>query len=189
MPPSSGKEKILNVPNALTLLRVFIAVVTIILVFAGFDIFYIISFLLAGMLTDLLDGQIARRFNLKTEFGRMFDMIADRILMVGVTGAVILKLGFGGFLQKPQIFQIVIMLLREIISIPFFLSRIFYGNKTIPQVRIIGKATTVLQAITFPMILLSKYYEIFNVSWYFAIATGIVGFISALYYLRDTKNL
>ena len=72
------RNKNINVPNALSLLRI--------LLIAPFVYYYIqrqivpaiICLLLSG-LSDMLDGKIARRFNQFTEVGQMLDPVADKL--------------------------------------------------------------------------------------------------------------
>lgn len=128
------KENIWNLPNFLTLSRVVIAFLIIYFIVADFPIIYVVSAFIIGMLTDVLDGQIAKRFNLKTEFGRKFDIIADRILMLGVALAVIGKFTIVGTLTRGHLFQILIILSREILTAPLALITIF-RRTGIPQVR------------------------------------------------------
>ena len=183
------KEKVLNVPNTLTFTRVIISFITIFLIIAGFNIVYIILVFLVGMITDVLDGQIARRFNMTTEFGAKFDMVADRFLMIGVALAIILKLGISGILPTNQLLQIFLILTREIIAFSGVLISLMAGKGVfMPKTSVVGKGTTVMQAITFPLILLSIFNPIFNFSIYFAIITGLAGTTSAFYYLNDVKN-
>lgn len=182
------KENIWNIPNFLTFLRIVSAVVAFYLIFAGFPVYYTVVVFIFGMLTDFFDGQIARRFNLKTEFGRQFDIIADRILIVGVALAIIIRLEIIGILEFSHFFQLLLMLLREIITTPFALLILIF-KAGIPQVRMIGKITTFMQSITFPLIVLSIFYSIFSFSWVFAIFTGILGFIASLYFINDAIKL
>ncbi len=178
-------ENIYNIPNALTLLRVFITFITIYFIFAGYSIQIIIGLFIAGMLTDFFDGQIARRFNMKTEFGRKFDMIADRFLMIGTAFAFIVNLALLRFLTQDHILQIIILLSREFIAAPVALAG-FIAGKAIPRAKPIGKATTVLQAVTFPMIILHIYYPLaFGISALFVVVTGIVGVLSGFTYILD----
>jgi len=190
MAEEKKKENIWNLPNILTFSRIIIAFLTIFLIFAEVNILYVVLTFLLGMLTDTLDGQIARRFNLKTEFGRQFDMIADRFLMVGVALAVIVKLGISEVLTTNQLFQIFFILSREIILSPIVLVALISGKGVpIPQVRFIGKLTTVMQAITFPAILLGIFFDFFSFSIYLAVATGVVGLVSAFCYVNDIKKI
>ena len=74
----------MNLPNKLTVLRIILAFVFIVLLFLnglGPKIAALIFFLLAS-LTDLLDGFIAKRNNQITNFGKVMDPIADKILVL-----------------------------------------------------------------------------------------------------------
>lgn len=78
--------KNMNLPNKLTLLRVFMVpffVVFLLLAKGDFEYFKWIAFALfvAASLTDLLDGKIARKYNLVTNFGKFMDPIADKLLV------------------------------------------------------------------------------------------------------------
>jgi len=190
MAGENKKENIWNLPNILTFSRIIIAFLTIFLIFADVNILYVVLAFLLGMLTDTLDGQIARRFNLKTEFGRQFDMIADRFLMIGVALAAIIKLGISEILTVNQLFQIFFILSREIVLSPIVLVALISGKGVpIPQVRFIGKLTTVLQAIAFPAILLGIFFDFFSFSIYLAVITGAAGLVSAFYYVNDIKKI
>ena len=74
----------MNLPNKLSMLR--ICMVPIFVIFALIDaqwaqIVALLLFCLAS-LTDMLDGQIARRRNLVTNFGKFIDPIADKLLVM-----------------------------------------------------------------------------------------------------------
>lgn len=190
MEQNRAKEKILNIPNALTFSRIVITFLIVFFIFADFSIFWIVIFFIIGMLTDFFDGLIARHFNMKTEFGRQFDMVADRFLMVMVALSSIIKLSIAGDLTHSQLFQIFLLMTREIIASSIVFTSVVFGKGVpIPQVRFIAKITTTLQAITFPMILLGIYYDFFRISIYFAVLTSLVGLVSAFYYINDVRRL
>ncbi|MED9821410.1 MAG: CDP-diacylglycerol--glycerol-3-phosphate 3-phosphatidyltransferase [Christensenellales bacterium] len=69
----------LNLPNKLTLLRMALVPVYLLLLGFGYDIAAVIVFI-AASLTDMLDGQIARKHNMVTNFGKFMDPIADKLL-------------------------------------------------------------------------------------------------------------
>lgn len=73
-------------PNQLTLLRVAISLGLVVLLFDRDQIsgLIILPLFALGALTDLLDGAIARCFGMETDFGRIADPIADRMLIVPV---------------------------------------------------------------------------------------------------------
>ena len=69
----------LNLPNKLTLLRIALVPVYLLLLAAGLDWPALLVFAVAS-LTDMLDGKIARKHNLITNFGKFMDPIADKML-------------------------------------------------------------------------------------------------------------
>lgn len=82
-PATKPKEKILNVPNVLTIIRVLLIPVYILLYVRGQHMWALAVFLIASF-TDLLDGYIARKYNLITSFGKLMDPLADKIMVISV---------------------------------------------------------------------------------------------------------
>ncbi|MBQ2408051.1 MAG: CDP-diacylglycerol--glycerol-3-phosphate 3-phosphatidyltransferase [Bacilli bacterium] len=94
----------MNLPNKLTISRIIISIIIIFILLFPFDSmginipdFYIneqlvvhLEYLIAGVLfvigslTDFLDGYIARKYNLITDFGKLIDAIADKMLVNSV---------------------------------------------------------------------------------------------------------
>ena len=74
----------MNLPNKLTMLRILLIPVFMVVLYWGFPgatwvalaIFIIASF------TDMLDGKIARKYNLVTDFGKFADPLADKCLVM-----------------------------------------------------------------------------------------------------------
>jgi len=100
-------------PNLLTLSR--IAAIPIILLFGlmrlpAADLAACGVFVLAAV-TDWLDGHLARSRRMTSEFGRMLDPIADKLLV----GAVLVLLAGLGRLSDPGLIAAVVILLREIL--------------------------------------------------------------------------
>jgi len=70
------KEKIFNVPNLLSFYRLLSFPFILWMVFAGEEKLFAI-FLCISLVTDILDGLIARIFRLQTQFGAKLDSLAD----------------------------------------------------------------------------------------------------------------
>lgn len=70
----------MNLPNKLTIFRCILIVPFVALLLNGYDLFATIIFVIAS-LTDLLDGKIARKYNLVTNFGKFMDPLADKLLV------------------------------------------------------------------------------------------------------------
>ena len=79
-----------HVPNALTILR-FILIPFIILALVNDNYFLTFILLTASGLTDVLDGYIARKFNLITNFGKLIDPLADKTTQISILGTLALK--------------------------------------------------------------------------------------------------
>jgi cardiolipin synthase len=79
-PNDIGSRRYLTAPNAFTLLRLCCLPVFLYLLHGRDDLAAAGWVLLAIGLTDWVDGWLARRFNQVSEFGKVFDPIADRLL-------------------------------------------------------------------------------------------------------------
>ena len=74
----------MNLPSKLTLLRICLIPVFVILMLSQVSNFFLISciiFIIASI-TDFLDGKIARKYNLVTDFGKFMDPLADKLLVL-----------------------------------------------------------------------------------------------------------
>ena len=69
-----------NLPNKLTIFRVILVIPFVALMLNGYDLWAVAVFIIAS-LTDLLDGKIARKYNLITDFGKFMDPLADKLLV------------------------------------------------------------------------------------------------------------
>lgn len=74
----------MNLPNKLTLLRVFLIPFFLICMYWDFPFHYLASLVIfaAASITDALDGKIARSRNLVTNFGKFLDPLADKVLVL-----------------------------------------------------------------------------------------------------------
>jgi CDP-diacylglycerol--glycerol-3-phosphate 3-phosphatidyltransferase len=119
----------MNLPNKLTMLRIFLTFFIIIILLFPFytinvefpkylvsdivvDSRYIIAgiFFIIASVTDFFDGYIARKYNLITDFGKMIDAIADKILV----NSVLIILGTQGFISP--IIPVVIIVRDSVVN-------------------------------------------------------------------------
>jgi len=100
----------MNLPNMLTLARCILAAIFVLLMSFDNVICYLIAYAMfaAAAITDYYDGKIARAQNLVTNFGKLLDPIADKILMVA---------GFIMLMRVPDLYipgwTVVAILARE----------------------------------------------------------------------------
>ena len=74
----------MNLPNKLTLLRILLIPVFILVMMSNIKNHYLIACLIfvIASITDALDGHIARKNNLVTDFGKFMDPLADKLLVI-----------------------------------------------------------------------------------------------------------
>ena len=70
-----------TIPNVLTIIRMLLIPVFVILFFRGHKIAALCVFC-AASLTDMLDGYLARKLNQITDFGKLFDPLADKLMVL-----------------------------------------------------------------------------------------------------------
>ncbi|OGW79539.1 MAG: CDP-diacylglycerol--glycerol-3-phosphate 3-phosphatidyltransferase [Omnitrophica bacterium RIFCSPLOWO2_12_FULL_44_17] len=177
----------MNIPNFITLIRILLVpgIVTCIayanntqqnLKLCAFLLFIV------AIITDGLDGYIARRFNLKTQLGTFLDPFADKLLLVSCFVAISLS---SAYLIKPPAWIIIIIVFRELVLVCGLLILFFTTNKMTIRPNYFGKITTVLQMIA--VIMLLGQWHITEYLWYIlAIVTSASGLI---YVFRDLKQM
>jgi CDP-diacylglycerol---glycerol-3-phosphate 3-phosphatidyltransferase len=180
--------KVVNIANGLTLLRLLLVPVFVVLMLAnggsstGWRICAFVAFALACV-TDLVDGALARRWNLVTEVGKIADPIADKAL----TASALLCLSALGDLPW---WVTVVILARElgITALRFFVIR----HGVIPASRG-GKAKTLVQNIAIGLYVLPLTGWLATARWWvmalalvLTVATG-ADYISKAVTLRRTS--
>ncbi|MDR7870413.1 MAG: CDP-diacylglycerol--glycerol-3-phosphate 3-phosphatidyltransferase [Tissierellaceae bacterium] len=76
----------MNIPNMLTILRIILVPVYLVIFFSNMDNRILIAglvFILAGI-SDVLDGHIARKYNLQTKIGTVLDPFADKMMTFAI---------------------------------------------------------------------------------------------------------
>lgn len=135
----------MNLPNRLTLLRVIMVPFFIVFYIKSYFLISFVLFVLAS-LTDLLDGHIARKRNLISNFGKIMDPLADKIL---VYSAFCLMVENG----LVPAWMLIVILVRE-----FAVSgmrTVAASEGIVVAADLSGKIKTVLQMIAVPMLILT----------------------------------
>ncbi|MDO8486465.1 MAG: CDP-alcohol phosphatidyltransferase family protein [Candidatus Staskawiczbacteria bacterium] len=132
-------------PNSITTVRIIIGVLLFILLFflKIENKTLIISLFFFGVMTDLLDGSVARGKNMVTELGAMLDPVADRIIIITI--AVYSLFG-------PHRWLLLTLLLIEIVNL--FVSIYYKTKKIYLESNIFGKTKMVMQSLVFVAILI-----------------------------------
>ncbi len=105
------KEKIINIPNAVTLIRLILIVPFVYLLFIGNKLAALTVFL-AAVLSDKLDGTLARSLKQETQFGKTFDAAADSTLMISAFSSIYflnyINLYLALLIAAPRIFTAIL---------------------------------------------------------------------------------
>ncbi|MCX5667078.1 MAG: CDP-diacylglycerol--glycerol-3-phosphate 3-phosphatidyltransferase [Candidatus Omnitrophica bacterium] len=99
----------MNLPNKLTILRIILVAVFMFFLFSKGVVMKSLALItfLAASFTDILDGYIAKKYNIMTDFGRLMDPIADKILALSA---------FLAFVEMELIpaWMVVIIIFRDV---------------------------------------------------------------------------
>ena len=104
--------------------------------------------LAAAVLSDLLDGPLARRFG-SSALGTVVDPIADKLFMACAFGVV-------AFSRRLELYEIAAILLRDIVATVAFVTTILSHRPRAIPARAGGKAVTVVQVLTLVAFLLNS---------------------------------
>ena len=104
----------MNLPNKLTMARVIMIPFFVIFMLTGWggdaSKWISLAIFIVASLTDLLDGHIARKHNLVTNFGKFMDPLADKLLVCSANGRVIAASYWGKFKTTFQMVMICLMI-------------------------------------------------------------------------------
>ena len=138
----------MNIPNALTILRIILGVIVPYMMWIddfNIRIWAAVLFAIAAF-TDWLDGWYARRYNLVTKLGKILDPIADKIIVLSCF--VVLSDVF--FEEMYSIWWIVPIFLREVVITIYRLIFLLRKKPIVVAASWSGKAKTVMQMMTLP---------------------------------------
>lgn len=209
----------MNLPNKITISRIALIFAMIIAMFvlafipdfcvksignSGINLVYLIFtcvFIIAA-LTDMLDGKIARKFNLVTDFGKFLDPIADKLLndammiFLLVPQSYALEQRHDSLMLTVLLICVVLMIARDLVVDALRL--IAVKKNIVIAANIFGKAKTVLQMIAIPMLLLNDWpFKYFDGNWpqviqisniFFYLAT-IMSVVSGVIYIYQNRSV
>lgn len=75
------KGKVFTIPNILSIFRILLIPVIVWLYFGVKNYYAALGVIALSALTDILDGKIARKFNMVSDFGKIIDPIADKMTL------------------------------------------------------------------------------------------------------------
>lgn len=143
----------MNLPNKLTIFRVILVIPFVALMLNGYDLWAVAVFIIAS-LTDLLDGKIARKYNLITDFGKFMDPLVDKLL---VCAAMICLVEMG----RLPAWMVIVIISREFIISGFRL--VASDNGVVIAASYWGKFKTTFQMLMVIVLILDIQMPFFQI--------------------------
>lgn len=135
-----------HIPNILTILRFIFIPIILYFIFTGNYILGIVFFTISGI-TDVLDGFIARKFNLVSNFGKLMDPLADKSTQISVLSSLTT-------VKIIPVWILVIVVLKELIMVVG--ASFLYGKDVVVYSKWYGKLATVLFYLAIVISLITK---------------------------------
>ena len=175
----------MNLPNKLTLFRVILIPFFVFFLlapyFEGYGNYVAVVIFIIASITDFLDGKIARKYNLVTNFGKFMDPLADKLL---VSSALISLIA----LNKIPAWIVIVIIAREFIISGFRL--VAADNGVVIAASYWGKFKTAFQMVTVIVLILNIQGKVFavigTVLIYISLALTVISLID---YLAKNKDV
>ena len=170
----------MNLPNKLTVLRLCLVPVVMLIGFLPSNIIpFYISCLICAILfigtaiTDMLDGKIARKYGLITDFGKFLDPIADKFMVIGAMFVVLCKFPN---LRGLMVASLIIVIFREL-AVTSMRLVVSTGEGVVVAANSLGKIKTVSQIVFISTVFLEPVVQLvakfaansFGVDWSFEV--------------------
>jgi cardiolipin synthase len=151
------KNSLLNIPNILSLLRIFLIPVFVVLMIQRKIVAASAVFFFAGF-TDVLDGFVARLLHQKTKIGALLDPAGDKLLMT--SAFIVLTIPSLNFPHIIPLWLTITVISRDLllVSSAFALYKL-RGQKSFPP-SLLGKSSTVCQFMVLILVLLFNSFQI-----------------------------
>lgn len=174
----------MNLPNKLSLMRVLLVPVLVIVYYLNSEIglLFLAPIFVIAALTDFLDGYIARKYNLVTQFGKFIDPLADKMIVM----TALLLLSDAGLVYM---WITIIIMTREFIVTGIRL--ITVGEGKIIAASKLGKLKTATTMIALILLLMYPYADIFATIGIYILYVGLAFTVISLvdYFIKNKKEI
>ncbi len=182
----------MNLPNKLTIFRIIL--IPFLLIFILFDFipldiqirrYIATTIFIVASVTDALDGYIARKYNLITNFGKFMDPLADKLL---VTSTMIALISMEDAIVPLKAWVVILIIAREFFMTGF--RTIAVGKNVVIAAGNSGKLKTIFQMIMIIFLLLNINNIIFiYISHILIVLSVILTIYSLMEYFIKNKNV
>lgn len=170
-----GKNRIFTVPNALTMLRLALIPVFWVLMMTRDNEYAALAVFIFASLTDLLDGYIARKYDLITDFGKLMDPLADKLMVLSV----ILALSLKGILPWAPF---VVLFLKELVMV--IGSYLLLKRNLVVYAKPVGKVAQFFIVVSLIISFFHEHFQTFPVHIYMLWAGIALSLTALAYYLH-----
>ncbi len=192
----------MNLPNKITIFRLICVIIIDILILIPWnninipiiplinvDLIYFIVFVLFAIASysDYLDGHIARKYHLVTNFGKFMDPIADKLLI----NSLFILLTVNGPIRIPVIIPLVMIMRDTIVDV---MRMIAVEQGKVIAANVFGKMKTVAQMIALIFVLLNdfpfSYLKLnFSISIILCYIAMGISLLSGIIYIKDNLSI
>jgi cardiolipin synthase len=155
----------LSIPNLITLARILLVPVVVWAIAAGEMKIAFLVFLVAG-LSDLVDGYLAKRFNMATELGAYLDPLADKAMIVSIY----VTLGIAGAIPR---WLVILVVSRDIMIVAAVMLSWLVNKPVTLKPLTVSKLNTVAQVLLALVVLASLGFA-FDAQWVIHGLTALV---------------
>lgn len=137
-----------NIPNYITIFRVMLVFVFIYLFSSDIDhknLYCVITFLIAGA-SDVLDGFLARKYKIESDFGKLMDPFADKLMQITVAICMSVK-------EASLVWVPIFLILKELVMI-FGAAKLLRKSNIVVKANIFGKLASVVYFLVFLTIMI-----------------------------------
>lgn len=160
----------MNLPNKLTVLRICLVPVLVLILLLPVNMATNIigAFVfLATAITDLLDGKIARKYGLVTDFGKFLDPLADKFMAISAMMCIMYRTHSNALIFNIFMILVMITIFRELAVASIRLVTVRNANIVVAA-NILGKVKTVSQIVLIMAALLEPVLAKVNFLFFFA---------------------
>lgn len=175
----------MNLPNKLTMFRICLVPIFVIFMYLPLGNKFGISLLIfiIAALTDALDGKIARKYNLITDFGKFMDPLADKLLVIAALICLIEEALVPGWIVLVIVSrELAVSIMRAIVA----------GDGKVVAAGISGKLKTVTQMLAIVLLLFGAQIDsslVLNIGTFLIYLACLLTIYSGYEYFSQNKEI
>lgn len=170
----------MNIPNILTSIRIALIPMFVVLFYMNQLMLALLTFVVAGI-TDVLDGYIARKYNLVSDVGKVLDPLADKLMLM----AVLICLASANLVP---FWVLIIIAIKEVFMVYGGIRLYFSKTQIIIPSNIYGKLGTVAFYFAIFLVLIEAPSLLASSVMYFAIVVALIAFYKYLRIALEAKT-